>query len=140
MRLITSKDEDLLPSSDEMSNNIVIITSLKQIVFNNFELEINKGKIKGELPLEHVFGFCKTFEKISKNLGFQLTFKTAKLHDIIYTILGDDIKLAIKNLTLFLPYLFQMPKHKPCLMNLQKMFFRSLMILGISIEYLLTMV
>ena len=140
MRLITSKDEDLLPSSDEMTKNIVIITSLIQIVIKNLDLEINKGKTKWELPLEHVFGFCKTFEKISKNLGFQLTFKTANLQDKIYKILGDDIKLAINNITFFLPYLFQMPKHKPCLMNLQKMFFRFLMTLGISIEYLLTMV
>ena len=39
-----------------------------------------KGKLKGQLALEHVFGLCKTFEKIEKISDFikhlkQLIFK-----------------------------------------------------------------
>ena len=28
---------------------------------NNQTTQVNKGKIEGQLPLEHIFGFCKIF-------------------------------------------------------------------------------
>ena len=37
--------------------------------------------------------FVKHFKRITKQLGFHLTFKTADLQDIIYTTLGDGIKV-----------------------------------------------
>ena len=52
------------------------------MLINNHDFvgqEDNKGKIKGQLPLEHIFGFCKTFKKVTKNLGFHITFRTADL-------------------------------------------------------------
>ena len=55
--------------------------------------EVNKGKIKGQLPLEHIFGFCKTLKKVTKNLGFQITFKTANLQDVIYTSIADGTQI-----------------------------------------------
>ena len=68
-------------------------------------LDANKGKIKGYLYLEDIFGFCKTFRKVTKNLGFHLTFKTANLQYIIYTSMADDINVTINNLYLYLPNL-----------------------------------
>ena len=77
MRALTSKDGDLLSRFDNIDETEAgsNITSLKQMLFNN-HTQANIGKIKGHLPLEHMFGFCKTFEKIPKNLGFHLTFRT----------------------------------------------------------------
>ena len=31
------------------------------MLINNHETDVNKGKIKVQLPLEHMFGFCETF-------------------------------------------------------------------------------
>ena len=84
MRPLTSKDGNLLSHFDNIdetqngSNN----TSLKQMLINN-ETEANRGKFKGHLPLQHVFGFCKTFKKITKNLGFHLSFRSNDLQDIL---------------------------------------------------------
>ena len=60
----------------------------------------DKGKIKGFLKLEDIFGFCKTFKKVTKNLGFHLMFKTNDLQVIIYTSVADDINMAINSLYL----------------------------------------
>ena len=40
-----------------------------------------KSKIKGIFYLEVIFGFCKSFKKVTKNLGFQFMFETADLQD-----------------------------------------------------------
>ena len=50
-----------------------------------------KGKTKGYLYLEDIFGFCTTFEKVTQNLGFHLMVKTNDLQDTIYTSMDDDI-------------------------------------------------
>ena len=68
-------------------------------------LDANKGKIKGYLYLEDIFGFCKTFEKVTKNLGFVITFKTANLQDFIYTSMADDINVTNNSLYLYIPNL-----------------------------------
>ena len=67
--------------------------------------EVNKGKIKGHLPLEHIFGFCKSFRKITKNLGFHISFRTADLQDIIFTSIANNIIVTIISLYLFVPTL-----------------------------------
>ena len=67
--------------------------------------DANKGKLKGYLYLEDIFGFCKTFKKITKNLGFHLTLKTAVLQDVIYTSMTDDVNVTFNNLYLFIPNL-----------------------------------
>ena len=106
MRALTSKDGDLLShfhnfdETQNKSNN----TSVKQTLINN-HTEANRGKIKGHLPLEHVFGFCKTFKKVTKNLGFRLTFIPNDLQDILFTILGDGINVTINSLYLYVPVL-----------------------------------
>ena len=48
------------------------------MLINNHN-DANKGKIKEYLYLEDIFGFCKTFKKVPKNLGFHITFKTSDL-------------------------------------------------------------
>ena len=79
-------------------------TSLKQMLFHN-HTEGSRGKNNGHLPLEHIFGFRKTFEKITKNLGFHLTFRTNDLQDIFFTTLDDDINVTIISFSLFVSIL-----------------------------------
>ena len=45
------------------------------------------------------------FKKITKILGFQITFKTANLQDIILTAIATDINVTINNLYLCVPIL-----------------------------------
>ena len=104
MRSLTSEDGDLLSHNDQIdetpaANNI---TSLKQMLINN-HIEANRGKIKEQLLLEDIFGFCKTFKKINKNLRFHITLKTNNLQDIIFTTLANEINVTINSLYLFVP-------------------------------------
>ena len=105
MRALTSKDGNLLSHFDQIdeapaaSNN----TSLKQMLVNNHTVEANRAKKRGHLLLEDIFGFCKTFKEITKNLGFHITLKTIDLQNIIFTTLANDINVTIINLYLFVP-------------------------------------
>ena len=85
-----------MDETENGSNN----TSLKQMLNNN-HTEANTGKITGYLPLEHVFGFCKTFNKITKNVGFHLTLKTNDLQDILFRTIVGDINVTVNSLCLF---------------------------------------
>ena len=78
---------------------------LKQIIINNHTEAAIKGKVKRQLPLEHTFGFCKTFKKITKNLKFHLTFKMNDLQYIIFTTIANDINVTINSLYLHVPIL-----------------------------------
>ena len=104
MRALTSKDGDLshFVKIDESKNQIKS-TSLKHLLINNHDVAANKGNIKGQFPLEHIFGFCRTFKKFSKQLGFHLTFKIVDVQDIIYTKLSDIIKVIFDKLFSYLP-------------------------------------
>ena len=107
LRALTSKDGDLLSHFDKIdespaeSNN----TTLKQMLIDNHTEAVNRGKIKGQLLLEDKLGFCKTFKKIKKKLGFHITLKTNDLQNIIFTTLADDINVTINSLYLFVPIL-----------------------------------
>ena len=85
MRVLTSKDGDLLSQFDNINegitNDYFDSTSLKKILIDNHDNDTDRGKIKVQLPLEHIFGFCKSFEKVTKNLGFEIIFKTANLQN-----------------------------------------------------------
>ena len=106
MRLLTSKDSDLSSYFDKDGESVINDNNpLKKILINNHAQEVNKGKIKGHLALEHIFGFCSTFKKITKNLGFHLKFKMNDLQDIIFTTIADDINVTINSLYLFVPKL-----------------------------------
>ena len=71
----------------------------------NNHTDANKGKIKGYLYLEDIFGFCKTFKEVPKSLGFHLTFKKNDLQNIIYLSMADDINVTVNNLYLYVPKL-----------------------------------
>ena len=106
MRLLTSKDNDLSSYFDKNGEAVINNDNpFKQILINNHAVDANKGKIKGHLALEHIFGFCKTFKKITKNLGFHLKFKMNDLQDIIFTTLANDLNVTINSLNLFIPIL-----------------------------------
>ena len=112
MRVLFSKESDLLSQFDNINegngNADFNSTSLKKMLIDNHDIlgqEVNKGKIKGQLSLENIFGFCKSFKKITKNLGFHIIFRTADLQDIIYTSIGDNINVTINSLYLFVPTL-----------------------------------
>ena len=79
-------------------------TPHQKMLINN-HTDANKGKIKRYLYLEDIFGFCKTFKKVTKNIGFHLTFKTNDLQNIIYSSMADDINVTINNLYLYIPNL-----------------------------------
>ena len=86
MRATSNKNGDLLSPLDSINeNDIPILESLadlppqirstphqKMLIDNH--TDANKGKIKGYLYLEDLFGFCKTFKKVTKNIGFHITF------------------------------------------------------------------
>ena len=107
MRVLTSKDGDLLSHFDKIDETQAESTNtpLKHMLLDNHTEAINRGKIKGQLLLEDLFGFCKTFKKITKNLGFQITFKTNNSQNILYTELANDINVTINSLYLFVPVL-----------------------------------
>ena len=106
MRLLTSKDGDLSSYLDKNGESVLNNDNpLKQILINNHAVEASKGRIKGQLELQHIFGFCKTFKKITKNLGFHLIFKMNDLQDIIFTTIADDINVTINNLYLYVSQL-----------------------------------
>ena len=44
-----------------------------------------RGIVKGHQTLEHFLRFCRTPNKVTKNLGFHLNLKTAGLQNLIYT-------------------------------------------------------
>ena len=113
MRLVTQKDGDLSTyfdiideSEDEINN-----TSLRQILIDN-HTEANRGLIRGHLPLEYIFGFCRSFKKISKGLGFELDLRTSnRKQDILYTNLGDnDVNVTINGINLFIPQIIPSPE------------------------------
>ena len=104
MRVLTSKDGDLMSYIDKIDETQIDNTSLKQILINN-HVAANKGKIVGQLPLKNNFGFCKTFKKITKGLGFQLTLKTANLQDLLFKTMVPDFNITINSLYLFVPTL-----------------------------------
>ena len=117
MRAISKKDGDLLSQFDNFNENDIPVlerltdlppqirsTRHQKMLINN-HIDLNKGKIKGYLYLEDIFVFCKTFKKVTKNLGFHLTFKTNDLRDIIYTSRTDDINVTFNNLYLYVPNL-----------------------------------
>ena len=113
--LLSNRDDDLLSQFGNI-NEIPLLERLadlptqirstphQRMLIDNHN-DPNKGKIKGSLYLEDSFGFCKTFKKVTKKVGFHVTFKTNDLQDIIYTSMDDDINVTINSLYLYIPNL-----------------------------------
>ena len=98
MIALTSKIGDIISHFDE-----IVESEAENCFINNHDVAANKGKNKEQLPSEQIFGFCRTFKTITKQLRFHLSFKTAELQDIIYTSIGDDSKVSFDELFLYVP-------------------------------------
>ena len=106
MRLLTSKDSDLSSYFDKGGESVIDDNNpLKKMLISNHDEAANKGRIRGHLALEHIFGFCWTFKKITKNLGYHLKFKMNDLQDIVFTTIAKDITVTINSLYLYVPKL-----------------------------------
>ena len=117
MEVISNKDADLLSQfGNFIEIDIPIVERLANLppqkrstphqkMLIDDHTDPNKGKIKGCLYLEDFFGFCKTFKKVTKSLGFHVMFQTNDLKDIVYTSMDDDINATIYNLYLSIPNL-----------------------------------
>ena len=117
MKVISNEDDDLLSQFGNINeNNIPLLERLadsppqirstphqKTLIDNHFDAD--KGKTEGYLHLEDIFKFCKTFKKVTKNLGFILMLQTADLQDIIYTSTADVINVTLISLYLYIPNL-----------------------------------
>ena len=114
MKVISNKDDDLLSQFGNINENDIPVlerladlppqirsTPHQKILIDN-HTDAKKSKTKGYLYLEDIFGFCKTFKKVTKNLCFHLMFKTANVQDIIYTSMADDIDVTINSLYLYI--------------------------------------
>ena len=115
MKVILNKDGDLISQFDNINENDIPVlerllklqpqirdTPHQKIIINKLT-DANKGKNKGYINLEDTFGFCKTFVKITKNVGFHLMLKTNDLQDIIYITMDDNRDVSINNLYFFVP-------------------------------------
>ena len=117
MRVISNKDGDLLSQFDNIKENKIptierladlppqIKSTPHQKLLIDNHIDANKGKIKRYLYLEVNFVLCRNFKKVTKSLGFHLTFKTNDLQSIIYSSMADDINVTINNLYLYVPNL-----------------------------------
>ena len=85
MRFLTSKDVAFSSYFDGKFEDKFNVTTSKETLLNNHSLQTNKGKVFDQLPLEHIFGFCKTIKKVTRKLGFQITLETNELQDIVYS-------------------------------------------------------
>ena len=88
---------------DERENGIHN-SSLKILLTNSHTNDDKKRKIKAQLPLEHIFGFCRTFKKKTEGLGFGLQIKTSfEKQNIIYTTLGGtDVNVTNSSIHLYI--------------------------------------
>ena len=139
MRVVSSRDCDLLSEFDNINAELGVneaattvniqSTSLNKMLITNHEEDANRGKSKGQLPLEILFAFFKAFKKVTNNFGFRITFKTTNPQDIIYTTIaaGTQINVTINSLYLFVPFLIPTTEtqlmFKESIQNNYKIFF-----------------
>ena len=112
LNLLSNKDGNLVSQFDKINENDIPLadrvanlpaqirdTPQQKLLINN-HTDDNRDKIKGYLYLEDNFGFCKTFEKVTKTLGFDLKFKTNKLQNFIFTSMAGILNVTSNNLCL----------------------------------------
>ena len=68
MRLLTQKDGDSSSNFDKIieTEGGINNSTLKQLLIDTQTNEDNKGSLGANLPIEYLFGFCRTFKKIKK--------------------------------------------------------------------------
>ena len=87
MKVVSNKVEDLLSQFDNINENDIPILSRitdlrtqvrstphQNLLIDN-HIDANKDKSKGFLYLEDIFGFCRSFKNVTKNLGCLLMLK-----------------------------------------------------------------
>ena len=102
MKVISNEDGDLLSQFVNINENDIPILEqlvnlppqnrvppLQKMLIDN-HTDANKGKIKGYLYLEGIFGFCRTFNKVTKIWDFTLCLK-----QLTYKILYIQLWLMI---------------------------------------------
>ena len=113
MRLVTQKYGDLSSYFDitDETEDEINSSSLKKILIGNHD-EANRGLIRGPLPSEFIFGFCRSVRKISKGLGFELDLRTSnRKHDILYsTLLDNEVNVTINSINLYIPQIIPSPE------------------------------
>ena len=95
MGMVSNKDGEFLSHFDNSNENDIPVlerlanlppqfqsTPHQKMLINN-HTDANKGKIKGYLFLKDISGFCKTFKKVTINLGFILRLRQMS-HRILY--------------------------------------------------------
>ena len=103
MGVISNKDGDFLSQFENINENDIPVlekladlslqirgTPQQKMLINN-HTDANKCKIKGFLFLEDIFSFCKTFKKLTKNLGFFTKFLKQMIYRISYILLWQMI-------------------------------------------------
>ena len=72
MRVSASNDGEVLSFFDKTNEtqNTSESSSIYQILIDNFGEVADRGEFESHLPLEHTFGFCKTFKNMTKNYVF----------------------------------------------------------------------
>ena len=86
--------------------------TLKEILIDNHTVQDHKRKQFDQLAWEHIFGFGNNFRKITKGLGFQITFETNVLQNIVYTTSSEGTinYITFNKLHLFVPNFFPSPE------------------------------
>ena len=84
---------------------------LKKVLTEN-HTEANRCVIRGHLPLEYIFGFARSFKKMTKGVGFELDLRTSeRKEDIPYTTLEDnEVNVTIDSISLFIPQTIPFPE------------------------------
>ena len=110
-RVLLSKDGIFSSYFDKINENNLNNTTLEKTPNDNPTVQDNNGKVSGQLPLEHDFGFCNTFGKVTKELDFPITSKRNDLHDFVYTTLPLAIfkNKTFHNLALIVPSFTPIP-------------------------------
>ena len=112
MRTLTIKDGDILSHFDKIDESEAEIEKIspKHHLIISHDVAADKTEFKRQKLPERNFGFCRTFEKNTKHLGFHLTFKTTDLQDFVYTTLGDNTKVNFDKLFFTFQFSFRMLK------------------------------
>ena len=112
-RLVTQNYGDLSTYFDiiDESENEINNSSEKKILID-IHTEANRGLIRGHLPVEYIFGFARSFKKLTKGLGFELDLRTSnRKQEILYTTLVyNDVNVTINSISLFIPQIMPSPK------------------------------
>ena len=80
MRLLTQKDGDLLSNFDKINETEGGInnSTLKKLLIDTHTNEDNKFNFGANLPLECIFGFCRTLKKNNERLKISNLIKNLK--------------------------------------------------------------